>query len=479
MEKAGFFLMVFVAMTTTQYIPITGLASLPDVLPGSSVRFDFPVYSIQRDGSNISRGTIHIVLSTTPATFVYERLWRESILVGNIPYRLRDFVYSWNTTVEVWFEGIPRREQDMFWVEFLYGLRVSAGGGQMFHLFKNGTYYAVPGYVQGLWGWGYNWYNLHELPDRYMPTYPVGMYLPRNISEAESKHFKFTFNSVNVTTLETLKTIRETEVVRLFSMNESPFQAEGEALYLTIDVEARILIYTLDGFRGEARLHLTKYTPISTLPKVPSTDFYRISISDGGVFDSSGRIFWSNRELLYIPAENTIEPIRPPTLWPHLPPGWASITQSGISILLSVGEDLRTAYDRLKANYDGLRRDYEGLMREYEGLWRSHDRLKVDYDRLRRDYDVLKVDYEGLKVDHHKLKVDYMALKADYDALIGGLIIWRNLMYALTGFTVILMFAVIYLLKRGRFHTYPRAPAPQTSQLLSSREFGVKGGLGR
>jgi hypothetical protein len=315
----------------------------------------------------------------------------------------------------------------------------------MFHLIENKTYYAIPGYWSDLWGWGYNWYNLFELPDRYMPIPFTSPFIVRERLKAESEHLKFTFSSVNATSLEVLKAVPEYEVARIIIKNKSPFCAEGEALFLTNDVEVKISVSTLDGFIGKAALQIIKYTPISDVPLgIPRTDFYYIQIQDSGILDSSGRSWFPFREYFYIPAENKLmEPKGPYRFYEKnklIEFSW-SITQSGISIPLNVGEDLRMAYEGLKSE-----------LSEKNKIIAQKEEIVA---KLNTTLGNLKEETEHLRADLEHLRADYDSLKSVHETLVKELIASRNLMYMLTGITVILVFLVIYLAKRRWFHTYP------------------------
>jgi len=390
--------------------------SLPNLVEGTSVDFEFPIYSFQRDGTNISRGTLHIHLSTTPATLLYERQDYRTVKFGNATYGLHYFIYDWNTTIEISFvssssalslneEGQPsvnmsNVDYGISIVEPLGQFRIGSSGLQMFHYVENGAYYASPGYVSTS-SMGYN------RPSNIVPEQLTEGYWTRDEEIHFTNETSFSFNSINATELAQLK--ENLPDIIILTSNDSPFNAEGEALFLTTYVEGQVLIHTYDGFIGVIEFNIFQAMPILTPPSnIPETIFYLVRIRDKYDYFLDNYLFeleniqtldkgmteyhdeaqhiwfqssraddcWSS--YIYVPSENKIALKRYNLPWEKLDEiNWTEVSGNP-AITVSVGEDLHYVLKDWEEKYGTLNGLYEDLILEHESTNNLLETMTMD-----------------------------------------------------------------------------------------------------
>ncbi len=204
-------------------------STLSPELGGGSVRFDLDFISLQPSGDTLTRGTLHVSLSSSKAIKVYERPFGEDVVTNGISYQPRNFVYNWTTSVETSFETPDDMLGRIRHVRF--DGRATTYGVQVIHWIANGQYMATNNpYLVLPQGLQYESITLtHELA--------------RESSVTESDIFSAFYQSVHPERLTFLQNLTK---VPYGGEDVSPFEVTGEVNYIGTDIKGSLRLVTGD-----------------------------------------------------------------------------------------------------------------------------------------------------------------------------------------------------------------------------------------
>lgn len=113
---------------------------------------------------------------------------------------------------------------------------------------------------------------------------------------------------------------------------------------------------------------------------------------------------------------------------------------------------LDSTFNELSSNYSSLLASFNGLNASYQQHLLNFSTLEANYTKLREDFDSLNTDYVSLNSRYQALNSSYNSLNASFNEYQAStqseLAYAKNLEYALTAITVILLVAIVYVVLR-------------------------------
>jgi len=111
-----------------------------------------------------------------------------------------------------------------------------------------------------------------------------------------------------------------------------------------------------------------------------------------------------------------------------------------------------STFNELSSNYGSLLVSFNGLNASYQQHLLNFSTLEANYTKLREDLDSLNTDYVSLDSSYQALNSSYNSLNASFNEYKAStqseLAYAKNLEYALTAITVILLVAIVYVVLR-------------------------------
>jgi parallel beta-helix repeat protein len=111
-----------------------------------------------------------------------------------------------------------------------------------------------------------------------------------------------------------------------------------------------------------------------------------------------------------------------------------------------------STFNELSSNYGSLLVSFNGLNASYQQHLLNFSTLEANYTKLREDFDSLNTDYVSLDSSYQALNSSYNSLNASFNEYKAStqseLAYAKNLEYALTAITVILLVAIVYVVLR-------------------------------